>query len=102
MMTREAIKAPPLAPVGRKFLVLQDEAIETTESGLQIPTDARERKRRGTIIKVGNETEGFEVGERIAWLYDIVAKIEWEGVEYLILDIDDVAVILPDRAKVQT
>ena len=90
-------------PLGTNLLVARDIHARFTPEGIQIPTGSLDQQKRGTCIAVGGEvSEKFpeiEVGSRLLWLYNLPSDAEIpspEGVDHVILDAHDIALILKD------
>ena len=82
-----------LKPLGDRVIVKQDEAEETTASGLFLATEAKEKPQSGTVLAVGEgklDKDGnlvpvpVKVGDKV-----LTSKINVEGEDVLILRGDD-------------
>ena len=87
---------PNARPIGENFLVLPDPPVSETASGLTIPKVAMQKQKVGTVVARGDSAPAdIAVGTRLMWLYTIASDIVVDGVTYLVMNITDVAVILP-------
>ena len=50
-----------------RIIVYPDPAIEKTKGGILIPDTAKEKPKRGTVVLVGNEIRGLEIGNRVLY-----------------------------------
>ena len=81
-----------LKPLGDRVIVKQDEAEETTASGLFLATEAKEKPQSGTVLAVG---EGnlvpvpVKVGDKVVYGKFGGTEINVEGEDVLILRGDD-------------
>ena len=50
-----------------RLLILPDPKIEKTASGIIIPETAQERPQSGTIIKLSDDIEWYNVGDRVLY-----------------------------------
>ena len=88
-----------LKPLGDRVIVKQDEAEETTASGLFLATEAKEKPQSGTVLAVGEgklDKDGNLVPVPVkvllgGWLYGKFGgtEINVEGEDVLILRGDD-------------
>ena len=83
-----------LKPLGDRVIVKQDEAEETTASGLFLATEAKEKPQSGTVLAVGEgklDKDGnlvpvpVKVGDKVVY----GTEINVEGEDVLILRGDD-------------
>ena len=88
-----------LKPVGDRVIIKQDEAGETTSSGLYIATESKERPQSGTVLAVGEgklDKDGNMVpmpvkeGDRVVYGKFSGTEIEVDGETVLIMRADDI------------
>lgn len=88
-----------LKPVGDRLIIKQDEANETTSSGLYIATEAKERPSSGVVLAVGPgktnkdgvlEPMPVAVGDRIIYGKFAGTEIEADGETVVILKAEEV------------
>ncbi len=88
-----------LKPLGDRVIVKQDEAEETTASGLIIASGAQEKPQRGVVIAVGEgklDKDGNFVkppvaeGDHVLYSKYGGTEIKVDGEEYLVLRADDI------------
>ena len=92
-----------LKPLSDRVIIKQDEAEETTASGLLIASKSKEKPQRGTVIAVG-EGKRNDDGELIPMPVakgDVVIygkysgqEVTVDGEEYIILRADDIYAIV--------
>ena len=78
-----------IEPLAAMVLVELDEAPEKTESGLLLPEESREKMNVGTILSTGPEVENVAVGDKVIYRNYAGTKIEWLGIEYLLVKEED-------------
>lgn len=87
-----------LKPLGDRVIVKQDEAEETTASGLFLATEAKEKPQSGTVLAVGDgklDKDGnlvpvpVKVGDKVVYGKFGGTEINVEGEDVLILRGDD-------------
>ena len=88
-----------LKPVGDRVIIKQDEAGETTSSGLYIATESKEKPQSGTDLAVGEgklDKDGNMVpmpvkeGDRVVYGKYSGTEIEVDGETVLIMRADDI------------
>ena len=88
-----------LKPVGDRVIIKQDEAGETTSSGLYIATESKEKPQSGTVLAVGegnHDKDGNRVpmpvkeGDRVVYGKFSGTEIEVDGETVLIMRADDI------------
>jgi chaperonin GroES len=79
-------------PLGNRVLILREEQINTTASGIIIPDSAKEKPLEGKVIAVGQDAvdEGINEGDTVVFPKYGGTEITIEGVEYLIMNSDDI------------
>lgn len=87
-----------IKPVGRRVLVEKVEE-ETKKGGIIIPDTAKEKPQQGLVKAVADvpkdeEPLPVEKGDKILFGKFGGTEIEYDGVEYLILDEDDILAIV--------
>ncbi len=92
-----------LKPLGDRVIVKQDEAEETTASGLYLAHDAKEKPQTGTIIAVGEgkmDKDGvlqplpIKVGDKVIYGKYGGTEVSFDGEEVLILRADDIYAVI--------
>lgn len=93
----------PILPLGNRVLVLKTEAFEKTNSGLFIPATAQEKPLKGKVIAVGPGLKNkhgvmkpmdVQVGDHVMYEKYAGAEIKMDGVEYLILQENEIIGVL--------
>jgi chaperonin GroES len=83
--------------IGERALIVPDEAITQTESGLYIPEDAVQKPVTGRVYAIGGQVEELFVGDRVIFSKYGSVELEYEGVTYLAVNESGVYAILPDE-----
>ena len=78
-----------IEPMGEMVLLQMEAAPEKTQSGLLLPEEAREKMTVGLVVVVGPEVEHITAGDRVIYRQYSGTKIEWLGVEYLLIKSED-------------
>ncbi|MDP3177215.1 MAG: co-chaperone GroES [Spirochaetaceae bacterium] len=83
-------------PLGDRVLVKIQESETKTASGIIIPQTAQEKTQTGVVIAVGTDKDVIKVKEGDKVMYDKYAgtQIKIEGVEHLIVKMQDVLAII--------
>jgi chaperonin GroES len=91
-----------LKPLGDRIIVKQDEATETTASGLYIANAAKEKPTTGTVLAVGEgkvNNDGkhlpmpVKVGDQVIYAKFGGTEVEVDGETVVILRADDIYAI---------
>lgn len=91
-----------LKPLGDRVIVKQDEAEETTASGLYIASSAKEKPTTGTVLAVGpgKVTEDGKTlpmpvkeGDRVLYGKYGGTEVEVDGEKVMIMRVDDIYAI---------
>ncbi len=84
-------------PLGNRVLVERIDEPEKTPSGIIIPDNAKEKPLEGNVLAIGPEVEEeghIKVGDRVVFAKYSGTDITIEGVDYLILQTDDILGLL--------
>ena len=88
-----------LKPLGDRVILKQDEAEETTASGLYIASSNKEKPSAGTIVAVGEgkrDNNGnlipipVKEGDRVIYSKYGGNEVEVDGEEYILVKADDI------------
>ena len=78
-----------IEPMGEMVLLQMEAAPEKTHSGLLLPEEAREKMTVGLVVALGSDAENVKAGDRVIYRQYSGTKIEWLGVEYLLIKSED-------------
>jgi chaperonin GroES len=82
-----------IKPVGKRVLIKPVKEEEKTKGGIFIPETAKEKKKQGIVIEIGNIDEKelpIKKGNMILYTGYSSEELEVDGEKYLILDSKDV------------
>ncbi len=82
-----------IKPLGKRVLIKPVKEEEKTRGGIYIPDTAKEKKKQGIVIEVGNIEEKelpVKKGDTILYTGYSSEELEIDGEKYLILDAKDV------------
>ena len=79
-----------IEPIGEMVLIAMENAPEKTDSGLLLPEEAREKMNVGLVEAVGPEAKSISVGDRVIYRQYSGTKIEWMGMDYLLIQEEDI------------
>ena len=86
-------------PLGARVIVrpLVEEG-SRTGSGLFIPETAKERPQTGEVVAVGDNKEEIKVraGQKVLFIKYTGTEIKLDGVDYLIMDVNDLLAVIND------
>ncbi len=82
-----------IKPLGKRILIKPMKEEERTKGGIYIPETAKEKKKQGIVIELGNIEEKelpIKKGDVILYTGYSSEELEADGEKYLILDAKDV------------
>ena len=82
-----------IKPVGKRVLIKPMKEDEKTKGGIFIPETAKEKKKQGIVIEIGNIDEKeipIKKGNIILYTGYSSEEMEIEGEKYLIIDAKDI------------
>ena len=79
-----------IEPIGEMVLLAMENAPEKTDSGLLLPEEAREKMNVGLVEAVGPDAKSISVGDRVIYRQYSGTKIEWMGMDYLLIQEEDI------------
>ena len=79
-----------IEPIGEMVLIAMEHAPEKTDSGLLLPEEAREKMNVGLVEAVGPDAKSISVGDRVIYRQYSGTKIEWMGMDYLLIQEEDI------------
>lgn len=82
-----------IKPLGKRVLIKPIKEAERTASGIYIPETAKEKRKQGIVVELGNVEEKelpVKKGDTILYAGYSSEELEVDGEKYLILDIKDV------------
>jgi len=83
-----------IKPIGERVLIKQQEREEKTAGGIYIPESAKEERKEGQVVAVGNYKDGKELplkpGDKIIYGGYSSEEIEIDGKKHIFIDFKDV------------
>lgn len=82
-----------IKPVGKRVLIKPVKEEEKTKGGIFIPEAAKEKKKQGIVIEIGNIDEkelSLKKGNMILYTGYSFEELEIDGEKYLIIDSKDI------------
>ena len=85
-----------IKPLGDRVLVKNEESDEKTAGGIFIPQTAQEKTQTGIVVEVGDDKDVIKVkkGDRIMFDKYAGTTVAIEGVDHLIMKMDDILVVI--------
>ena len=85
-----------IKPLGNRVLIKNEESEEKTAGGIFIPQTAQEKTQTGIVVEVGDDKEVIKVkkGDRIMFDKYAGTTVTIEGVDHLIMKMDDILVVI--------
>lgn len=92
-----------IRPLGEKVLIQRLEAEETTAGGIVLPDTAKEKPKRGTVLKVGEgrlldtgQRQPLQVkeGDQVLFTSYAGTDVKVQGEEMIIMDESDILAVL--------
>ncbi|VVB86981.1 10 kDa chaperonin [uncultured archaeon] len=81
-----------IKPIGKRVLIKPVKEEEKTKGGIFIPETAKEKKKQGIVIELGDELKDVPIkkGDIILYTGYSSEEMEIDGEKYLILDSKDI------------
>jgi len=81
-----------IKPIGKRVLIKPVKEEEKTKGGIYIPETAKEKKKQGIVVELGDELKEVPIkkGDIILYTGYSSEEMEIEGEKYLILDSKDI------------
>jgi len=86
----EETMSVPIHPLADYVVAQQEEAESKTASGLYLPEKAAEKPKTAKVLAVGKKVDGIKAGDRIIYKSYSSTDVKVDGVEYLIIDEEDI------------
>lgn len=84
-------KKTKIEPLGSRVLIQALEQESKTASGLLLPETAKEKPQTGEVIAVGTDEDiKLKVGEKVLFAKYTGTEFKLDGVEYLLMDVNDI------------
>lgn len=83
-----------VAPLKANLLVKPDPPQERSHGGILLPDSIKTRSQRGTVIAVGPDCKGVQVGARVLFTYWSAVHLDLNGVEHFLYREEDILGIL--------
>ena len=84
-----------IRPIGERIVVKSLETETKTASGIYIPDSAKEKPNTAEVIAVSKTEEvDVKVGETVLYAKFAGTKVELEGIEYLILEKNEILAVI--------
>lgn len=98
IMCESTVKTPWGAqPLGKRVMLIKDEAPATSEGGIVIPENVREKPLIAHVIGVGSEVETLKPGDEVIYASFAGTDFNINGVDVIVVDAEDIMVILKDK-----
>jgi len=84
-----------IKPLGDRVLIELIEKEATTASGIVLPDSAKEQPQEGKVVAVGKDAQDeVNVDDRVIYSKFAGTEVEYEGNEYLILNVTDILAVI--------
>jgi chaperonin GroES len=78
-------------PLGSRVLIRPLEQETRTASGLLLPETAKEKPQTGEVVAIGDDEDiKLKVGDKVLFAKYSGTEFKMDGVEYLLMDVNDV------------
>ena len=81
-------------PLKDRVFVSYTEELEKTSGGIYVPDTAREKPQRGKVVAIGVDVKEVKVGEEVLFDKYSGSKVNFNGVEHLIVKEEDLLGII--------
>ena len=77
-------------PLGKRVVVLKDEAESKTASGIILVDSAKEKPQTAVVKAIGEEIKELKVDDKIMFEQFRGTEFTLDGTEYLVLDLEHI------------
>ncbi|RMF05380.1 co-chaperone GroES [Candidatus Woesearchaeota archaeon] len=79
-------------PLGKRVLLKPSREEEKTKGGIYIPESAKEEKKEGEVIELGNDLKDvpLKVGDKVLYGGYSSEEVEIDGEKHVIIDFKDI------------
>jgi chaperonin GroES len=81
-------------PLGKRVLMVKEEAAETSEGGIILVDSAKEKPLTARVVAVGPDVKGVETGEEVIYPAFAATTFQIAGNEVYVIDEDDIMLVL--------
>lgn len=83
-----------LVPLGKRVVLKQLVAEETTKSGIVLTGQAKEKPQEAEVIAVGETSIDISVGDKVFYKKYAGTEVKLDEEEYIIIDEEDVLAVI--------
>ncbi len=83
-----------LQPIGKRVVLKQVIAEETTKSGIVLTGNAKEKPQEAEIVAVGSVEADIKVGDKVFYKKYSGTEVKLDDEEYLIVDEEDILAVI--------
>ncbi len=88
----DTVKTP--CPLGKRLLLVKDDAPETSKGGIVLPSDSQEKPLTAHVISVGSEVTQLSKGDEVVYASFAGTTFNIGGKEIIVVDEDDVMLVM--------
>lgn len=88
------MSAVPIKPLADRVVAVREEAKTKTASGIYLPEAAKEKPVTAKVEAVGPEVKNVKKGDRIIYKDYTSTELKIDGVEFLVINEDDILATL--------
>ena len=83
-----------LVPLGKRVVLKQLVAEETTKSGIVLTGQSKEKPQEAEVVSIGEVTVDIKVGDKVFYKKYAGTDVKLDDQEYIIIDEDDVIAVI--------
>lgn len=83
-----------LVPLGKRVVLKQLVAEETTKSGIVLTGQSKEKPQEAEVVAVGETSIDINVGDKVFYKKYAGTEVKLEDEEYIIIDEEDVLAVI--------
>lgn len=80
----------PIKPLADRVVAVREEAKTQTASGIYLPDTAKEKPVYALVEAIGPDVKGVKKGDRIIYKEYSTTELKVDGVDYLIVNEEDI------------
>ncbi len=86
-------------PLGKRLLLIKEDAPEMSEGGIVIPDEAREKPLVAYVVAGGEDAIHLDRGSRVVFASFAGTEFTIDGHEVIVVDEDDIMLVLPSLGE---
>lgn len=88
----DTVKTP--CPLGKRVLLVKDDAPETSEGGIVLPSDSREKPLTAHVVEIGKDVTQLSKGDEVIYASFAGTTFTFGDKDIIVVDEEDIMLVL--------